>query len=208
MDINEDLDINEESDINQDQDIDENQDDTLDNTPIPPKSVKQIKNDILNFIENAKNDYGIEANKLFYEICSYYQYKNDNEKIYLLDKTFARFDYNNEDDENDIYDINDINGSFNSMTKRNIFQNKNYKEEVIFLNKRKLKKFICVLKKLQEENEEEFKGIAITNDEKKKLIFIIRCGNEVVSYIIKKLYSIWDEIIKKYFICVNIIESD
>ena len=197
--------------INQDPDIDENQDDTFDKSPIPPKSVEQIKTDILNIIEKAKDDYGIEETKLFYDICSYYRYRNDNEKFYLLDdnlegkKTFAKFDYNNENDENDIFDIN---GSFNSMTKRNIFQNNNYMEEEIFLNKNKLNKFIRDLKELQIENREEFDCIVIKNDRGKKLIFVIRCGNNIISYIIKGLYSIWNEIFKKNDINVNITESD
>ena len=54
--------------INQEPDIDENQDDTFDKSPIPPKSVEQIKTDILNIIEKAKDDYGIEETKLFYDI--------------------------------------------------------------------------------------------------------------------------------------------
>ena len=197
--------------INQDPDIDENQDDTFDKSPIPPKSVEQIKTDILNIIEKAKDDYGIEETKLFYDICSYYRYRNDNEKFYLLDdnlegkKTFAKFDYNNENDENDIFDIN---GSFNSMTKRNIFQNNNYMEEEIFLNKNKLNKFIRDLKELQIENREEFDCIVIKNDRVKKLIFVIRCGNNIISYIIKGLYSIWNEIFKKNDIYVNITEPD
>ena len=197
--------------INQDPDIDENQDDTFDKSPIPPKSVEQIKTDILNIIEKAKDDYGIEETKLFYDICSYYRYRNDNEKFYLLDdnlegkKTFAKFDYNNENDENDIFDIN---GSFNSMTKRNIFQNNNYMEEEIFLNKNKLNKFIRDLKELQIENREEFDCIVIKNDRVKKLIFVIRCGNNIISYIIKGLYSIWNEIFKKNDINVNITEPD
>ena len=197
--------------INQDPDIDENQDDTFDKSPIPPKSVEQIKTDILNIIEKAKDDYGIEETKLFYDICSYYRYRNDNEKFYLLDdnlegkKTFAKFDYNNENDENNIFDIN---GSFNSMTKRNIFQNNNYMEEEIFLNKNKLNKFIRDLKELQIENREEFDCIVIKNDRVKKLIFVIRCGNNIISYIIKGLYSIWNEIFKKNDINVNITEPD
>ena len=197
--------------INQDPGIDENQDDTFDKSPIPPKSVEQIKTDILNIIEKAKDDYGIEETKLFYDICSYYRYRNDNEKFYLLDdnlegkKTFAKFDYNNENDENNIFDIN---GSFNSMTKRNIFQNNNYMEEEIFLNKNKLNKFIRDLKELQIENREEFDCIVIKNDRVKKLIFVIRCGNNIISYIIKGLYSIWNEIFKKNDINVNITESD
>ena len=200
--------------INEDPDIDENQDDTFANSPIPPKSVEQIKTDILKFIEKAKNDCGIEANKLFYDICSYYLYRNDNEKIYLLEeklegkKTFAMFDYNNENDENDIFDINDINRSFNSITKRNIFQNNNYMKEEIFLNKKELNKFICDLKELQKENREEFDCIVIKNDRGKKLIFVIRCGNNIISYIIKGLYSIWNEIFKKNDIYVNITEPD
>ena len=143
--------------------------------------------------------------------CSYYRYRNDNEKFYLLDdnlegkKTFAKFDYNNENDENDIFDIN---GSFNSMTKRNIFQNNNYMEEEIFLNKNKLNKFIRDLKELQIENREEFDCIVIKNDRVKKLIFVIRCGNNIISYIIKGLYSIWNEIFKKNDINVNITEPD
>ena len=197
--------------INQDPGIDENQDDTFDKSPIPPKSVEQIKTDILNIIEKAKDDYGIEETKLFYDICSYYRYRNDNEKFYLLDdnlegkKTFAKFDYNNENDENNIFDIN---GSFNSMTKRNIFQNNNYMEEEIFLNKNKLNKFIRDLKELQIENREEFDCIVIKNDRVKKLIFVIRCGNNIISYIIKGLYSIWNEIFKKNDINVNITEPD
>ena len=185
--------------------------DTFDITPQLQKSVEQMLNDILKSIKNAKDDYGIEVTKFFYEIWSYYKDRNDDAKIYLLDdnlegkKMFVRFDYDNE---NDVNNFDDINDSFNRESKKTIFENSNYMVEKIFLNKNDLDKFFRGLKQYQKENEKEFNCIVIEKDKENKLIFIIRCGNKIVSYKINISDRIWDEIIEKYFICVNIIESD
>ena len=185
--------------------------DTFDITPPLQKSVEQMLNDILKFIKNAKDDYGIKVTKFFYEIWSYYKDRNEDTKIYLLDdnlegkKMFVRFDYDNE---NDVNNFDDINDSFNRESKKTIFENSNYMVEKIFLNKNDLDKFFRGLKQYQKENKKEFNCIVIEKDKENKLIFIIRCGNKIVSYKINISDRIWDEIIEKYFICVNIIESD